>query len=152
MDAPTFEVKLTRLPTSLFQQIVEDIQLAMKQYGPPDDHVNEEARSRFLAPVSLHNNQWHENPLWLTNQQLFNRTVAQFGLLIANTPESVIPGRMTTRGRIEYHFKVFGALTILFVEVKLEIGSAEERHDAIAQVIAELDGKCTSRRLCCISS
>jgi hypothetical protein len=77
--------------------------------------------------------------------------VAQFGLLIANTPESTIPGRMTTKGRIEYHFKVFGALTILFIEVKLEIGSADELHDAIAQVIAESDGKCASQRPCPIS-
>jgi hypothetical protein len=83
--------------------------------------------------------------LWLTNQQLFNRTVAQFELLISNTPESTIPGRMTTKGRIEYHFKVFGAVTILFIEVKLEMGSADERYDAMAQVIAESDTQHASR-------
>jgi hypothetical protein len=151
MDAPPFEVKLARLPTQLFRQIVEDIQLVMKQYGPPDDHLNVEARSRFLAPVSLLRSQLSENKLCLNNQQLFNHTVAQFGLLISNTLESTIPGRMTTRGRIEYHFKVFGALTFLFVEVKLEIGSAEERHNAIAQVIAESDSKCASHHPCCSS-
>jgi len=65
--------------------------------------------------------------------------------------ESTIPGRMMTKGRIEYHFKVFGALTILFTEIKLEIGSADELHDTIAQVIAESDGKRASRHLSCIS-
>lgn len=49
-------------------------------------------------------------------------------------------GRMATRGRVEYQFKVCGALTILFIEVKLQIGSGEERLNAIGQVIAEADG------------
>jgi hypothetical protein len=49
-DASTFAVDRARIPTPLFQKIVEDIQLMMKQYGPPIDHQNEKARSRFLAP------------------------------------------------------------------------------------------------------
>ena len=82
--------------------------------------------------------------LWLTvtNQQLFNRTVAQFNSLLSNTPESIIPDRMATKGRIQYHFKAFGALTtILFIELKRQTGSDEERCDAIAQLIAESNGK-----------
>jgi hypothetical protein len=61
--------------------------------------------------------------------------------LITNTPESIIPGRMTTKGRIEYHFKVFGGLSIVFIEAKRQLGTATERLNAIAQVIAESDGK-----------
>ena len=53
-DAPTFPLHRARLPTSLFKEIVQDVQLIMKQYGPPVDHQNEEARSRFLVPVSIH--------------------------------------------------------------------------------------------------
>ena len=67
--------------------------------------------------------------------------MAQFSSAIRNTPESLIHGRITTKGRIEYQFKIYGAQTVVFVEVKLNIGSVEERLDAIAQVIAECDGQ-----------
>ena len=43
-------------------------------------------------------------------------------------------------GRIQYRFIVFGGLSILVIEVKYELEDAKERLDAIAQVIAELDG------------
>jgi len=55
-----------------------------------------------------------------------------------NNPET---GRIGTRGRIKYCFKVFGAVAILCVEMKPRVGNEEERLDAIAQVIAECDGK-----------
>jgi len=48
---------------------------------------------------------------------------------------------MTTKGRVEYHFLVFGALFFLVIEVKFELGTGEERADAIGQVVAECDGK-----------
>ena len=52
---------------------------------------------------------------------------------------------MTTKGRIEYQFLVFGGLSILVTEVKFVLGTAEERLNAIAQVIAECDGIYLSR-------
>jgi hypothetical protein len=48
--------------------------------------------------------------------------------------------RVTSRGRVEYQYKCFGACSVLFIEVKLSIGEGKERQDAIAQVIAESDG------------
>jgi len=86
-DAGSLEMHRARIPNALFKDIIGDIQIAMKQYGPPMDHHNEEARSRFLAP-------------------LFNRTIALFGLLISNSPESIMPGRIASKDRIEYQFKV----------------------------------------------
>jgi hypothetical protein len=71
--------------------------------------------------------------------------VAQFGFAFRNLPESIIDGRVTTRGKIEYHFKAFGSIAALFIEVKLKIGSGKERMDAIAQVIAECDGQASFR-------
>jgi hypothetical protein len=61
-------------------------------------------------------------------------------LTIRNVPESVIQGRISTRGRIEYHFLVFGELSLLVIEVKFRLGTGDERLNAIAQVIAECDG------------
>ncbi|KAF8806804.1 hypothetical protein BYT27DRAFT_6609038 [Phlegmacium glaucopus] len=119
-DMPTFDICRARIPNSLFREIISDIQMMLNQYGEPDSHKNEEARSRFLSP-------------------LFNRIVSLFELTIVNTPESIIPGRMTTKGRIEYHFSVFGGLSILVIEVKFSLRSADEHFDAIAQVIAECD-------------
>ena len=51
-DMKTFDIHRARIPTSMFKDIVMDLQIAMNQYGEPLDHKNEEARSRFLAPVS----------------------------------------------------------------------------------------------------
>ena len=51
-DMQTFDVHRARIPTALFKAIVEDLGIVMNQYGEPRDHQNEEARSRFLAPVS----------------------------------------------------------------------------------------------------
>lgn len=52
-DAPKFQFTRARLPTFVFKEIVQDMQLVMKQYGPPIEHNNVEARSRFLAPVGI---------------------------------------------------------------------------------------------------
>lgn len=73
-----------------------------------------------------------------------NRLVAQFRLLIKNTPESLMLGRVATKGRIEYQFKVYGTLTLLFVEVKLPTGTFDDYLNAIAQVFTETDGISTA--------
>ena len=48
----TFEIHRARIPTSMFKEIVNDLDIAMYQYGEPLDHNNVEARSRCFAPVS----------------------------------------------------------------------------------------------------
>jgi hypothetical protein len=97
-DMQTFDIHRARIPTSLFKAMVEDLGVVMNQYGEPRDHKDEEARSRFLAPVSTQSVSFVKI---FTLLQLFNRTVALFKLTIVNTPESMIYGRMM-RGRIEY--------------------------------------------------
>jgi hypothetical protein len=66
--------------------------------------------------------------------------VALFSGLLFNTPETTLEGRITTKGRIEYQFKTYGGITVVFLEAKLEIGSSTERSNSFAQVIAECDG------------
>jgi len=51
-DIATFELHRSRIPTTLFKSIVQDIDIMLVQYGPPIEHETEEARSRFLSPVS----------------------------------------------------------------------------------------------------
>ena len=53
----------------------------------------------------------------------------------------MIEGRIGTQGRIKYSFQIFGAVAILFIEIKLKVVNDAERLKAIAQVIAECDGK-----------
>lgn len=120
IDAPKYHLCRSRIPTALFRAIVTDMDVLLIQYGRLEDHATEEASSRFLAPI-------------------INHLVAQFGGAIQNTPESLISGRIATRGRIEYYLKTFKNLSIVFVEMKLKIRSAKERSNAIAQVIAECD-------------
>jgi len=52
-DAPTFELHRSRIPTSLFRRIVEDVDDMIMQYGPPEDHKTEESTSRFFSPVRV---------------------------------------------------------------------------------------------------
>jgi hypothetical protein len=61
--------------------------------------------------------------------------------MLGNNPKTIINGRMGLRGCIEYFFKAFGAVTSLCIEMKPRIGNEEERLKAIAQVIAECNGK-----------
>ncbi|KAH9006404.1 hypothetical protein EDB86DRAFT_3144168 [Lactarius hatsudake] len=120
-DATLFDLRRSRIPTTLFKNIVLDMDVLLIQYGPPAEQSDAEARSRFLAPI-------------------VNHLIAQFGSSFQNTPRSVVAGLITTRGRVEYHFKTFaGAISVVFVEVKFRIGDPEERLDAIAHVIAECD-------------
>ena len=48
----TFDIHRARIPPPLFKDIIGDLQVIIKQYGEPDRHKNEEARLRYLAPVS----------------------------------------------------------------------------------------------------
>ena len=66
--------------------------------------------------------------------------MALFSGLLFNTPETLLEGKMTTKGRIEYQFKTYGGITVLFIEVKVEMGNFRERLNFFAQVIAECDG------------
>jgi hypothetical protein len=51
-DMTTFNLYRARMPTSLFKKIIQNLETQLKEYGEPNDHENEEARSRYLAPVS----------------------------------------------------------------------------------------------------
>ena len=61
--------------------------------------------------------------------------------MLRNNPETTISGRIGTQGCIEYFLKTFGAVAIIFIEMKLKVGNDAERLEAIAQAIAECDGK-----------
>jgi hypothetical protein len=112
---PLFPVRRARLPSGVFFRILEDMTIILNQYGPPDTHTAEIARCAYIAPM-------------------FNRIIAHFQLRIENTPETLFEGRMTTKGRIEFHFRTIGALTMLFIEVKVKLGAPQERLKFIAQV------------------
>jgi hypothetical protein len=121
-DIPTFEMFCARLPSPIFDKILVDLQDFEWQYGPLSKHGNGEAQARFLSGY-------------------FNKIVALFSGLLYNKPEAVLEGKINTKGRIEYQFKTFGGVTVLFIEVKLDIGSLAERLNCYAQVIAECDGE-----------
>ena len=111
-----------RLPKSVVSDILGDLQVFSWQYGPLSLHVNEEARARFLSAY-------------------FNRIEALFSGLVYNTPGEMLEGKMSTKDRIEYQFRIYGGITIVFIEVKLNVGGLAERLNCYAQVIAECDGE-----------
>ena len=51
-----------------------------------------------------------------------------------------MPGRIATKDRIKYQFRVFGAPIIVYIEVRLEVGTGDEQLNAVTQLIAEADG------------
>jgi hypothetical protein len=95
-------------------------------------HRNEEARSRYLSGVGSPRNSTMIGKSLLTSRQYFNRIVRLFSSLLFNTPEAILEGRLTTKGRIEYQFKTYGGITVVFIEVKLEIGNSTERLNCVA--------------------
>ena len=111
-----------RLPDSVFSQILDNLQDFLWQYGPLSRHINEEARARYLSGY-------------------FNKIVTLFSGLLLNRPEEMLEGRITTKGRVEYLFQIYGGITVIFIEVKLDIGNLTERLNCYAQVIAECDGE-----------
>ena len=51
-DIQQLEVLRSRIPKDMFREICVDVDDALTQYGPLDNHDNEETRSRFIAAVS----------------------------------------------------------------------------------------------------
>ena len=137
-DIKNFDLHRSRIPTALFKSIVQDINPMMIQYGPPDVHETEETRSRFLSPVSC------EPKICVSRQhfpQVFNHLVPVFEFAFRNLSESILQDCLTEKGRVEYYFRAFGSISLLFVEFNLKTGTPKERLDAIGQVIAECDGR-----------
>jgi hypothetical protein len=48
---------------------------------------------------------------------------------------------------MEYQFKTFGGIMVVFIEAKLNVGNSTERINCFAQVIAECDGTLRVPRL-----
>lgn len=117
-DISSFDMFRARLPNAIFHKIVGDLKVLSAQYGTMDRHINEEARARYLSGY-------------------FNQIVALFSGVLSNTPETLLEGRLTTKGRIEYQFKIYGVITVVFIEAKIDIGNLTERLNCFAQVIAE---------------
>ena len=121
-DIPSFEMFYARLPKSVFSEILVDLQVFTWQYGPLSKHNSVRARALFLSAY-------------------FNKIVALFSGLLSNTIGELLEGKFTTKDRIEYRFRVYGGITVVFIEVKVNIGSETERLNFYAQVIAECDGE-----------
>lgn len=67
--------------------------------------------------------------------------MAGFKPLVINTPEPIIEGHITAKGRAQYLFEAFGAVAIiLFVQVRRRLSTGDEYLNAVAQVIAEVYG------------
>ena len=52
-DAKSFLINRARMPTRDFKNISEELERLGSQYRRPDDHANEEARSRYIAGVGI---------------------------------------------------------------------------------------------------
>ena len=49
-----FELHRSRIPSTLFEAIAEDMHLTLMQYGVTLCHSTEEASAQFIAPVRFH--------------------------------------------------------------------------------------------------
>ncbi|KAE8380167.1 hypothetical protein BDV26DRAFT_258102 [Aspergillus bertholletiae] len=117
-DMVRLDIFRSRIPTTMFRDIIRDVDDALTQYGPLDFHDNEEARSRFIS-------------------SLFVRIVCVFNSLVVNKPETLLEGEPTRKGRIEHHFVALDSVSIVFVEVKKTWTMGRQGLDAKGQVLAE---------------
>ena len=83
--------------------------------------------------------------------QVFNHLVTQFTFTLRNFPESTINDHIDTQVCIKNLFRMFDA-AILFIEMKLSVEIDVKRLKAIAQVIAECDGKPHASQACTFCS
>jgi hypothetical protein len=99
-DIATFDLHRSRIPTSLFRSIVQDMDVLLSQYGLPVEHETEEATFRFLAQVR----QVEFNPPTAKKLrplfQIFNHLVAQFGFAFKNVPEPILDGPVIPKTRL----------------------------------------------------
>lgn len=58
---------------------------------------------------------------------------------VTNLPEAILVAEVTERGRIEHQFLVYGAVVVLFIQVKKELLTGKAKLDQVAQVLAEAD-------------
>lgn len=61
---------------------------------------------------------------------------------MTNLPEEILEVDVTERGRTEHQFLVYGAVVVLFIQVKKELLTGKAKLDQIAQLLAEADGSC----------
>lgn len=111
------------------------------QHGGFPAHLTIEATFHFLSPVGVFQFSSHCKKLTLLALQIFNHLVPQFDSIFRNLPESIIESRITNKKRIEYYLRAFGSISVLVVEVRLQVLNDQARLDAIAQVIAECNGQ-----------
>ncbi|KAL2829132.1 hypothetical protein BJY01DRAFT_255118 [Aspergillus pseudoustus] len=98
-DMKKLQVFRSRIPNALFEEIANDISLAERHYGDPENHENEKARSRFLTSI-------------------FNRIVGLFRGAIVNKPEVLLESKSSRKGRIGHRFYTLGVASVVFIEVK----------------------------------
>ncbi|KZT51840.1 hypothetical protein CALCODRAFT_487590 [Calocera cornea HHB12733] len=116
-DTPTFPLHRARIPTSLFKEIVGDIEMAVKQYGLPHELDNEPTRSRFIASI-------------------FARLSSHFELLLHTSLDNSTGSRFSD-DRVQYTWRMLGQIAIVLVHNRDEEISGHDHLNAIAHVIAE---------------
>ena len=136
-DITTFDLYRSRISASLFRSIVQDMDVLLRQYGPPFEHATEEATSQFLATVRILLLRRNSGRCF----QIFEHLIAQIGSAFKKSVRVYPSWPLNYKRKIEYHFEAFGFVGALFREVRLKVGGAKERMDAIAKVIAQCNGQ-----------
>jgi hypothetical protein len=93
-DLKSLDLHESRVPNELFQQILDDMSLAQRQYGEMPYATTEEGISRYFAAA-------------------YSRIVALFGGALVNRPQ------MGKAARIENRFEVLSVQTALLVQTRL---------------------------------
>ena len=69
--------------------------------------------------------------------------MALFRQLIRNTPESIMSGCVTTEleDQVKLKFRAFEDVIVFYMVIKLDVGTADEHLDGVAQLIVLLKQK-----------
>lgn len=78
--------------------------------------------------------------------EVFAHIIKLFGSSIIGIPEALVCSMMVKQGELKHHFVTFTDASLLLVGVKLTGIYPTERMDAIAQLIADANGKPVKKR------
>lgn len=125
---PGYLLKRSRVPISVFESLLGDLDVARRNIGERETLENEAAVQLAIHPIP-------------------NTLLSLFHGRLTNMPEHLMKGQMASSGRCEFTITFHGRLVLLFIELKHSLAVSNENHaNIIAQVLAEADGADTANQ------
>lgn len=119
------------------KKICRDVELTDIQCGPLKSDTNEETSSRYVSTVCVRPVSGLLSHADLN--KLFHRIAARFQRTVNTQLMTIVDEDAADTGRMEQKFVAFGAIFMLFVDIKRGL-SGRDKADSIVRALATADG------------